>query len=124
MSFSGVGSPFLEPVHTGYLQVPFNAPIENNHPEYFTVTHCFHPFYKHRFRLVEYSRNWGADKVSFLDDQQALSYLPARWTDRYPPDAFTVFSKDRAYFSIDALIELSELTKALELARKDTADVK
>jgi len=74
--------------------------------------------------IVEYSRNWGADKVSFLDDQQALSYLPARWTDRYPPDVFTVFSKGRAYFSLDALIELSAFIKTLKLARKDTADVK
>jgi hypothetical protein len=104
--------------------VPFNASTENSDPEYFTITHCFHPFYKRRFRLVEYSRNWGADKVSFFDDQQALSYLPARWTDRFPPDVFTVFSKGRAYFSTDALIELSAFIKTLKLARKDTADVK
>jgi hypothetical protein len=104
--------------------VPFNAPTENSNLEYFTITHCFHPFYKRRFRLVEYSRNWGADKVSFFDDQQALSYLPARWTDRFPPDVFTVFSKGRAYFSTDALIELSAFIKTLKLARKDTADVK
>ena len=104
--------------------MPCNAPTENSDPEYFTVTHCFHPFYKRRFMLVEYSRNWGADKVGFFDDQQALSYLPSRWTDRFPHDVFNVFSKGRAYFSIEALIELSELIKRLELARKDTADVK
>ena len=103
--------------------MPCNAPSGKSDPEYFTVTHCFHPFYKRRFRLVEYSRRWGADKVSFFDDQQALSYLPARWTDRFPPDVFTVFSKGRAYFSIEALMELSALIKTLELARKDTADV-
>ena len=103
--------------------MPCNAPTASSDPEYFTVTHCFHPLYQRRFRLVEYSRNWGTDRVSFLDDEGAVNYLPARWTDRFPPNAFTVFSKGKAYFSVDCLIELSAFIKAIELERKGTAGV-
>ena len=103
--------------------MPCNAPTANSDPQYFTVTHCFHPLYKCKFRLAEYSRNWGENRVYFYDDENALDYLPARWTDLLPPDAFTVFSKGKAYFSIEALIELSAFIKVLEPAQKDNADV-
>ena len=104
-------------------RVPGNAPIESSDPEYFTVTHCFHPLYQRRFRLVEYSRNWGAERVSFFDDERALSYLPARWTDRFPPEAFAFFSKGKAYFSVDGLIELSTFIKGMERERKEAVRV-
>jgi len=124
MHFFDLTMPFLKRVRKYCLRVPCNAPIEKSDQEYFTVTHCFHPLYKSRFKLLEHHRNWGENKVGFFDDQDALSYMPVRWTDRFPPDVFTVFSKGRAYFSIDGLIELSALIKSLEQLRKDSEDVK
>jgi len=105
------------------LQVPCNAPTEKGDRGHFTVTHCFHPLYQRRFRLVEHSRNWGSEKVSFFDDEGALSYLPARWTDQFPLDAFVVFSNGKAHFSIEGLLELSALIKKLKGERKEAAGV-
>ena len=109
--FSGVRSHAWGSAHISYLQQQSITPTDKSNAEYFTVTHCFHPLYQHKFKLVEYYRNWGQAKVSFLDDEGRLSFLPVEWTDLSPPDPFVLLSQGKALFRPGDLIELSEFLK-------------
>ncbi len=101
------------PFHKYCLQHETITPTQKDQFNYFTITHVFHPCYGRKFKLVEYYKNWGAEKVSYFNDQDNLSYIPHQWTSLVPPEPFIVFSRGRACFDVKCLIELSKLQKTI-----------
>jgi hypothetical protein len=76
---------------------------------YFIVTHPFHPLYKQKFILIDHRRNWGEDRVFFVDSDGEFKNLPTGWTSVRETDPFLVRSRKRSYFHIEKLIELAAL---------------
>jgi hypothetical protein len=57
--------------------------------------------------LVTFRSGLGAHRVYFYNDEGRLTFLPAEWTDVFPPDPFLEFSQGRAFFAIEGLLELT-----------------
>jgi len=73
------------------------------------VTHPFHPLCGREFEFVRERKNWGEDRVWFLDERGVLRGLPAAWTDRAPVDPFVVVAAGRCPFCLCDRLALSEL---------------
>ena len=73
------------------------------------VTHPFHPLAGREFDLVVRKNNWAEDRVFFFVDDDALTSVPAGWTDVDPPDPFDVVSAGRSPFRVADLLALAFL---------------
>jgi Family of unknown function (DUF5372) len=59
-------------------------------------------------------KNWGENRVFFVDDQGQTRWLPASWTSVEPPDPFVVMAAGRAAFRAQDLLELARLVDVLQ----------
>ena len=59
-------------------------------------------------------QNWGEELIYYHDQEGRLVSVPARWTDRVPPDPVVVVSAGRSPFRLEDLLELTRLLAALE----------
>jgi hypothetical protein len=73
------------------------------------VTHPFHPLSGQEFDFVVHRRNWGEDRVYFLDGAGELRSLPASWTDAVAADPFVVIAAGRSPWRVVDLLALAEL---------------
>ena len=64
--------------------------------------------------MVACRSNWGEDRVYFHDEHGRLCSMPARWTDRAPVDPFLVAAGGRSNFTVEDLLELTRVLRALE----------
>jgi hypothetical protein len=62
---------------------------------------------------VEYSQNWGEDRVYFLDARGELQSILASCTDAAGVDPFLEIAAGRSYFHYKNLIELADLLERL-----------
>ena len=90
----------------------------NDRPEFFRVTHPFHPLYVHEFRLAERRTAWGEDRVYFLDETGKLRRLRAAWTSAAVADVFTIKAAGRSHFRVADLLQLVELIARQVEARR------
>lgn len=88
-----------------------NAPDGDVEKRRFRVTHPFHPLLGHEFELVHHRQCWGEDRVFYLDTEEELRSLPARWTSAVVDDPFVVISAGRSPFRIADLVELTRLVR-------------
>ncbi len=63
----------------------------------------------HEFDLVNVTHCWGDDRVFYVDENDQVRALPARWTDVVADDPFVVVSAERSDLRIADLLELVEL---------------
>jgi hypothetical protein len=89
--------------------------------QYFTVTHCFHPLYKKRFKIFDHRQNWGEDRVFFIDAKGVRKSVPACWTSVLAADPFIFQSKGRSKFRVADLLELLSLMGSMPSKNKSTA---
>ncbi len=54
-------------------------------------------------------RNWGEDRVYFLDGDGELRSLPASWTDAVAAEPFVVIAAGRSPWRVVDLLALAEL---------------
>jgi hypothetical protein len=87
------------------------APRVQQHTQYFTVTHPFHPWRGRRIELIDCHWQWGQWRVSFFSEQGHTLYLPASWTDAGPRDPFVEQSQGRAIARVEDLLELAKMTE-------------
>ena len=73
------------------------------------MTHPFHPLFGCTFKLIEYHRAWGEDRVYFLDPSELLQRLPASWTDVLGEDPFVAVAAGRSPLRVQELLRLAEL---------------
>ncbi len=88
---------------------PSNAPDVAAERRSFRIIHPFHPLLGREFDLVNVSHCWGDDRVFYVDENDQVRALPARWTDVVADDPFVVISAGRSDFRIADLLELVEL---------------
>ena len=69
------------------------------------------------FVFVAVRQTWGADRVSFFDDDGVQRSLPRAWTDAADVDPFIVLAAGRSAFRIEDLVALVDLVA--ELRRVD-----
>ncbi len=86
-----------------------NAPDVAVERRSFRIIHPFHPLLGREFDLVNVSRCWGDDRVFYVDENDQVRALPARWTDVVADDPFVVISAGRSDFRIGDLLELVDL---------------
>jgi hypothetical protein len=79
----------------------------------FHVVHPFHPGHGRRFAIVTIRQNWGEELLYYHDLPGRLVSIPARWTDRAPPDPVVTVSAGRSPFRLEDLLELTRLVVAL-----------
>lgn len=63
----------------------------------------------HEFDLVNVTHCWGDDRVFYVDENDQVRSLPARWTSAVADDPFVVISAGRSDFRVADLLELVEL---------------
>ncbi len=90
------------------------APGGENAERKFIITHPFHPLYGREFEIITYKNNWGEDRVSFYDQNDKLTSIPAQWTDVPPEDLFVKISAGRSLFRAEDLISLCRLIENLK----------
>lgn len=73
------------------------------------MTHPFHPWRGREFVFVVARRNWGEDRVHFLDEDGAQRSLPRSWTDAADPDPFVEIAAGGSALRVCDLLELAEL---------------
>jgi hypothetical protein len=83
------------------------------------VTHSFHPWSGREFLFLSLGRNWGEDRVFFLDDDGVKRSLPAGFTDAISPDVFVTVAAGRSPFRVDDLVVLAGLVAELLKAPAD-----
>ena len=81
----------------------------------FRIVHPFHPCRGRPLSLVTVRKNWGEDLIYYRDRQGRLVSVPARWTDRIPPDPIVALSAGRLPFRLEDLLELARLLAALAM---------
>jgi len=86
------------------------APRAQQHTQYFTVIHPFHPWRGRRIELIDCHRQWGRWRIYFLSEQGHRLHLPASWTDVGPRDPFVEQSQGRAIARVEDLLELVKMT--------------
>jgi len=86
------------------------APRAQQHTQYCTVIHRFHPWQGRRIELIDCHRQWGQWRVYFLSEQGHTLHLPASWTDVGPRDPFVEQSQGRAIARVEDLLELVKMT--------------
>ena len=88
------------------------APIPQQHTQYFTVRHPFHPWRGRRIELIDCHRQWGQWRVYYLSEGGGTVHLPASWTDVGPRDPFVEQSQGRAIARVEDLLELVKMTES------------
>jgi hypothetical protein len=63
--------------------------------------------------FLSLGRNWGEDRVFFLDDDGVKRSLPVGFTDAMPPDVFVTVAAGRSPFRVDDLVVLADLVAEL-----------
>jgi len=58
------------------------------------------------FELLEYRQCWGEDRVFYLDDEDEVRALPARWTSAAAEEPLVAIGAGRSLFRVDDLLEL------------------
>ncbi len=91
------------------------TPILDIQESTFTVIHPFHPLYKQKFPLVNYTFCWGEYRVYFYDFNDQLCSLPAVWTNIGPTDVFVELSAGRSPFRVEDLLNLVTLLEGVTL---------
>ena len=86
-----------------------NAPDVAAERRSFRITHPFHPLFGHEFDLVNVTHCWGDDRVFYVDENDQVRALPARWTSLLADDPFAVISAGRSALRVADLLELVEL---------------
>ena len=77
------------------------------------MTHPFHPWLGREFEFVAVRQTWGADRVSFLDEDGVQRSLPRAWTDAGDLDPFVVLAAGRSALRIEDLLALVDLVAEL-----------
>jgi Family of unknown function (DUF5372) len=77
------------------------------------VIHPFHPLFGQEFELIEYRKNWGEDRVYFLDIEGRLAAILASCTDAGGVDPFVEISAGRSWFRYEDLLRLADLLEGL-----------
>ena len=77
------------------------------------MTHPFHPLFGRKFKLIEYRRAWGEDRVYFLDKTGQLQRFPASWTDVVGEDPFVAVAAGRSPLRLKELLQLVDLLARL-----------
>ena len=75
----------------------------------FRITHPFHPLFGREFDLVNVAHCWGDERVFYVDENDKVCALPARWTSVMADDPFVVISAGRSELRVADLLELVEL---------------
>ena len=88
-----------------------STPDSDREQRRFRVTHLFHPLFGREFELVHYRQCWGEDRVFYLDAEEELRSIPARWTSAITDDPFVVISAGRSLFRLADLVELTKLVE-------------
>ena len=83
------------------------------------ITHPFHPLYGREFEIITYKQNWGEDRVSFYDQNDKLTSIPAQWTNVPPEDLFVKVSAGRSLFRAEDLISLRHVIEDLDRDSKE-----
>jgi len=58
-------------------------------------------------------RNWGDERVHYLNEDGQSRYMPTSWTDIAEPDPFTIVSSGRSVFRTVDLLSLVKLVREL-----------
>ncbi len=77
------------------------------------MIHPFHPLYNRKFKLMDYGKAWGEDRVYFVDASEQLKHLPASWTDVKGEDPFVAVAAGRSPLRVRELLELADLISRL-----------
>jgi hypothetical protein len=85
------------------------AHLRTGEAETFRVVHPFHPLYRKSYRLVTYKHTWGDERVYYLDEEENLRSIPARWTDVVGADSFIMVAAGRSAFRLEDLLALRRL---------------
>ena len=91
-----------------------SAPDADREQRRFRITHPFHPLFGREFTLAHYRQCWGEDRVFYLDEDEELRSIPARWTSAIADDPYVVVSAGRSSFRVADLLELAKLTKGAQ----------
>jgi hypothetical protein len=86
-----------------------NADRGDGGVQVFTVTHAFHPLKGRAFEVLAVRKNWGGDRVWYLDNNGQMHTMPVEWTDIQGPDPVVVVGAGRALFRADRLRQLRRL---------------
>lgn len=100
---------------------PSTTPGAVGEPQFFAVTHPFHPWHGRQFEVFSVRQNWGQWRVMFFDDDQRVRSLPRAWTSLAPADPFVSIAAGRARFRMDDLLRLVRLCVALDAPADRTA---
>jgi hypothetical protein len=88
-------------------QQPSTAHDLPDPPQFFEVTHPFHPLFGKVFALVDRRRTWGEDRVYYHDDAGKLCRLNAQWTSAAEVDLFVLTSAGRSSLRVSDLLQLA-----------------
>ena len=77
------------------------------------MIHPHHPLFGREFELIEYRKNWGEDRVYFLDAEGRLAAILANCTDAGGVDPFVEISAGRSWFRYEDLLRLADLLEEL-----------
>ena len=91
-----------------------NAPDADRERRRFRVSHPFHPLFGQEFELVHCRQCWGEDRVFYLDEEEELRSLPARWTSAVAAEALVVLSAGRSLYRVADLLDLAKLTREIQ----------
>jgi hypothetical protein len=89
------------------------APGSSDGDGVFRIIHPFHPGHGRQFAIVTIRHNWGEEILYYRNQEGKLIPVPARWTDRVPPDPVVDISAGRSPFRLEDLLELVRLVEAL-----------
>jgi len=80
----------------------------------FRIVHPFHPCRGRPLSVVTVRQNWGEELIYYRGSDGRIVSVPARWTDRIPPDPVVALSNGRSPFRLEDLVELTRLLATLD----------
>jgi hypothetical protein len=92
---------------------PSTTKVVDQPGRFVRITHPFHPSFGRRFRLVDYRRMWGDDRLYIEGDDGSMKRIPVQWTDHSPLDPFVEMARGRAHFRLEDLRRLADLLEGL-----------
>jgi hypothetical protein len=77
------------------------------------ITHPFHPRFGEEFKLLDYRRSFGDERVECIDEQDRLITVPLVWTDACGVDPFVRISAGRSFLRAEDLLRLADMLEGL-----------